>query len=71
MNSTTQLEGRTFLKGFQINRTGNYEFTIYADNEEGADSKTIKVAVLGKVIKTVIKGLKAFFTVESARSSRS
>ena len=48
------------MKGFQINRPGNYEFTIHADNEEGSDSKTIEVTVLGKVIKTVIKGLKAF-----------
>jgi len=59
VNTTTQLEGRTFLKGFQINRTGNYKFTIHADNEEGSDSKAIEVTVLGKVIKTVIKGLKA------------
>lgn len=48
------------MKGFQINRTGNYEFTIHAYNEEGNDSKTIEVTVQGKVIKTVIKGLKAF-----------
>lgn len=48
------------MKGFQINRTGNYEFTIHAYNEEGNDSKTIEVTVQGKVIKTVIKGLKVF-----------
>ena len=58
-HTATQLEGRTFLTGFQINRTGNYNFTIQAHNEEGLDSKTIEVIVLGKVIKMVIKGLKA------------
>lgn len=56
------------MKGFQINRPGNYEFTIHADNEEGSDSKTIEVTVLGKVIKTGNKKFKSFFTVESARS---
>lgn len=56
------------MKGFQINRPGNYEFTIHADNEEGSDSKTIEVTFLGKVIKTGNKKFKSFFRVESARS---
>ncbi|CAH3193525.1 unnamed protein product, partial [Porites evermanni] len=33
-------------KGFQINRTGTYKYTLLAVNEKGIDSKTVEVTVL-------------------------
>ena len=36
------------MKAFQLNRTGTYKYTLLAENNEGNDSKTIDVTVLGK-----------------------
>ena len=46
MNTSTPLKGVYIIKGIQLNRTGNY--TLLAQNEEGADSKTVEVTFLGK-----------------------
>ena len=33
---------------FKIHRTGTYKYTLLAENNEGNDSKTVEVTVLGK-----------------------
>ena len=49
MNISTSLEGGFIIKGFQIKRTaGTYKYTLLAENNEGNDSKTVDVTVLGK-----------------------
>ena len=48
VNTSTSLEGSFIRKGFQINRTGTYKYTLLAENSEGNDSKTVDVTVLGK-----------------------
>ena len=48
VNTSTSLEGSFIRKGFQINRTGTYKYTLLAENNEGNDSKTVDVNVLGK-----------------------
>ena len=48
VNTSTSLEGGFIIKGFQINRTGTYKYTLLAENKEGNDSKTVEVTVLGK-----------------------
>ena len=48
VNTSTPLEGSFIRKGFQINRTGTYKYTLLAENNEGNDSKTVDVTVLGK-----------------------
>ena len=48
VNTSTSLEGGFIIKGFQINRTGTYKYTLLAENNEGNDSKTVEVTVLGK-----------------------
>ena len=48
MNTSTSLEGSYNIKGFQIKRTGTYKYTLLAENDEGNDSKTFEVTVLGK-----------------------
>ena len=47
--STTFKNIRFNIKGFQIKRTaGTYKYTLLAENNEGNDSKTFEVTVLGK-----------------------
>ena len=48
VNTSTSLEGGFIKKGFQINQTGTYKYTLLAENSEGNDSKTVDVTVLGK-----------------------
>ena len=36
------------IKGFKLNRTGTYQYTLLAENEEGTDSMTVEVTVVGK-----------------------
>ena len=48
VNTSTSLEGGFFRKGFRINQTGTYKYTLLAENNEGNDSKTVDVTVLGK-----------------------
>ena len=48
VNTSTSFEGGFNRKGFQINRTGTYKYTLLAVNEKGIDSKTVEVTVLGK-----------------------
>ena len=48
MNTSTSLKGGLVIKGFQLNRTGTYQYTLLAENEEGSDSKTVEVTVVGK-----------------------
>ena len=48
VNTSTSLEGGFIIKGFQINRTGTYKYTLLAENNEGNDSKTVEATVLGK-----------------------
>ena len=48
VNTSTSLEGGFIKKGFQINRPGTYKYTLLAENNEGNDSKTVDVTVLGK-----------------------
>ena len=49
MNTSTPLKGGSKIKGFQIKRTaGTYKYTLLAENNEGNDSKTVDVTVLGK-----------------------
>ena len=48
MNTSTPLKGDLVIKGFQLNRTGTYQYTLLAENEEGTDSKTVEVTVAGK-----------------------
>ena len=49
VNTSTSLEGGFIRKGFQIKRTaGTYKYTLLAENNEGNDSKTVEVTVLGK-----------------------
>ena len=49
MNTSTTLKNIRFnIKGFQIKRTGTYKYTLLAENNEGNDSKTFEVTVLGK-----------------------
>ncbi|CAH3167427.1 unnamed protein product [Porites evermanni] len=46
VNTSTSSEGGFITKGFQINRTGTYKYTLLAENNEGNDSKTVDVTVL-------------------------
>ena len=48
MNTSTSLKGGLVIKGFQLNRTGTYQYTLLAENKEGSDSKTVEVTVVGK-----------------------
>ena len=48
MNTSTPLKGGLVIKGFQLNRTGTYQYTLLAQNEEGTDSKKVEVTVVGK-----------------------
>ena len=49
MNTSTPLKGGSNIIGFQIKRTaGTYKYTLLAENNEGNDSKTFEVTVLGK-----------------------
>ena len=48
MNTSTPSKGGSNIKGFQIKRTGTYKYTLLAENNEGNDSKTVEVTVLGK-----------------------
>ena len=49
VNTSTTFEYTRFnIKGFQIKRTGTYKYTLLAENNEGNDSKTVEVTVLGK-----------------------
>ena len=48
MNTSTSLEGGLNIKGFQVKQTGTYKYTLLAENNEGNDSKTVEVTVLGK-----------------------
>ena len=48
MNTSTSLKGGLVIKGFQLNRTGTYQYTLLAENEEGSDSKTVEVTVVCK-----------------------
>ena len=48
VNTSVTLEGGFKIKGFQIKQTGTYKYTLLAENNEGSDSKTVKVTVLGK-----------------------
>ena len=48
VNTSTSFEGGFNRKGFQIKQTGTYKYTLLAENNEGSDSKTVKVTVLGK-----------------------
>ena len=48
VNTSTSLEGGLTLKGFRIKQTGTYKYTLLAENNEGSDSKTVKVTILGK-----------------------
>ena len=48
MNTSISLKGGLVIKGFQLNRTGTYQYTLLAENEEGSDSKTVEVTVVGK-----------------------
>ena len=49
VNTSTTFEFiRSNIKGFQINRMGTYKYTLLAENDEGNDSKTFEVTVLGK-----------------------
>ena len=36
------------MKAFQIKQTGTYKYTLLAETNEGNDSKTVEVTVLGK-----------------------
>ncbi|CAH3192318.1 unnamed protein product [Porites evermanni] len=46
VNTSTSLEGGFIKKGFQINQTGTYRYTLLAENNEGNDSKTVDVTIL-------------------------
>ncbi|CAH3182026.1 unnamed protein product [Porites lobata] len=46
MNTSTPLKGGLVIKGFQLNRTGTYRYTLLAENEEGTHSKTVEVTVV-------------------------
>ena len=48
MNTSTPLKGGLVIKGFQLNRTGTYQYTLLAENVEGTDSKKVEVTVVGK-----------------------
>ena len=48
MNTSTSLKGGLVIKGFQLNRKGTYQYTLLAENEEGTDSQTVEVTVVGK-----------------------
>ena len=48
VNTSTPLKGGLVINGFQLSRTGNYQYTLLAENEEGTDSKTVEVTVVGK-----------------------
>ena len=48
MNTSTPLNGGSVIKGFQLNRTGTYQYTLLAENGKGADSKKVQVTVVGK-----------------------
>ena len=49
VNTSTSLEGGFNIKGFQIKQTaGTYKYILLAENDEGNDSKTVEVTVLGK-----------------------
>ena len=48
MNTSTSLKGGLVIKGFKLNWTGTYQYTLLAENEEGSDSKTVEVTVVGK-----------------------
>ena len=48
VNTSKPLEGGLNRKGFQIKRTGTYKYVLLAENNEGNDSKTVEVTVLGK-----------------------
>ena len=37
------------MKGIQIHRTGSYTYTLLAENQEGTDSKSFDVTVIGMV----------------------
>ena len=47
-NASTPLKGSMVIKGFQLNWTGTYKYTLLAENEEGIDSNTAKLTVMGK-----------------------
>ncbi|CAH3185946.1 unnamed protein product [Porites lobata] len=46
MNTSISLKGGLVIKGFQLNRTGTFQYTLLAENEEGSDSKTVEVTVV-------------------------
>ena len=48
VNTSTPLKGGFIIKAFQIKQTGTYKYTLLAENNEGNDSKTVEVTVLGK-----------------------
>ena len=48
LNTSTALKGGLVIKGFKLNRTGTYQYTLLAENEEGTDSMTVEVTVVGK-----------------------
>ena len=48
VNTSRPLEGGLNRKGFQIKRTGTYKYTLLAENNEGNNSKTVEVTVLGE-----------------------
>ena len=48
MNTSTSLKGGLVIKGFQLNRTGTYQYTLLAENGKGTDSKKVEVTVVGK-----------------------
>ena len=48
INTSTALKGGLVIKGFKLNRTGTYQYTLLAENEEGTDSMTVEVTVVGK-----------------------
>ena len=49
VNTSTTFEGDDMIKRIQVLRTGTYMYTLRAENEEGADSKTVEVTVFGEV----------------------
>ena len=48
VNTSIPLKGGFNITGFQINRTGTYNYTLLAQNGEGTDSKTVEVTVMGE-----------------------
>ena len=48
VSPSTSLEGGFNRKGFKIKQTGTYNYTLFAADEKGIDSKTVEVTVLGK-----------------------